>query len=107
MIENVCKILGYSFDSWKDLRSILNSDSFIPSLLNFDVKNFSAHLKNAPEKENSIHTLRIKNLDNVFIANRACGNLATWANAFIDYFLISQSVQPLKQQIIQSEEIIR
>ncbi|MES1901882.1 MAG: dynein heavy chain [Paramarteilia canceri] len=95
-IESVCQILGLEFENWKDLRSLMMSDTFLPLIFGYNIETLQNEICEISDKLLKIDML---DLDSVSRANKACENLAKWVNAILDYNQMAQKVKPLKTKI--------
>lgn len=102
-MESVCTILGFKIDSWKTVQSIIRRDDFITSIVNFDtIKSMTRQLR---EKMKADYLSRPSfNYETVQRASKACGPLAKWVIAQVNYSDILDKVGPLRHEVQSLED---
>jgi len=96
-LEAICILLGETNLEWKNLRSIIMKDNFIPMIVNFDTENL---------KDDISKKMRTKYLNNpdftfekVNRASLACGPMVKWAIAQCNYSEMLGRVEPLRNEL--------
>ncbi|XP_015784706.1 dynein heavy chain, cytoplasmic isoform X1 [Tetranychus urticae] len=102
-LESICLLLGESTSDWKVIRSVLQRDNFISTIVNFQTDNITNDIR---------QKMRTKYLDNpdynfekVNRASLACGPLVKWAIAQLNYSSMLKRIEPLRNELtsLQSE----
>ncbi|ODV98401.1 hypothetical protein PACTADRAFT_20118, partial [Pachysolen tannophilus NRRL Y-2460] len=97
-LKSVCDLIGYNPETWRDIQSIIRSDSFIVDIVNFDNERQCTQ-----DVINYMHEKYLSRPDyNYTTANRAskaCGPLLQWVEAQIRYASILEKVGPLRDEV--------
>lgn len=106
-MESVCIALGHKVDSWKTVQGIIRRDDFISSIVNFDTDRQMT--RQVREKMNRDYlTQPGYNYEVINRASKACGPLAKWVIAQVQYSEILDRVGPLRDEVdsleIQAQE---
>ncbi|KAF6780273.1 hypothetical protein AHF37_00288 [Paragonimus kellicotti] len=96
-IEAVCTMLGETSMDWKELRSCLLRDNFIPSIVNFNVEQITDSIRDTMKKKYLSNP--DYNFEKVSRASSACGPMVKWAIAQIQYADILKNVEPLRNEL--------
>uniref|UniRef100_A0A8D3BBW3 Dynein cytoplasmic 1 heavy chain 1 n=1 Tax=Scophthalmus maximus TaxID=52904 RepID=A0A8D3BBW3_SCOMX len=90
-LESICLLLGESTTDWKQIRSIIMRENFIPTIVNFSMK--KNYLSNPGY-----------NYDQVNRASLACGPMVKWAIAQLNYADMLKRVEPLRNELQKLED---
>ncbi|TGZ69850.1 hypothetical protein CRM22_003509 [Opisthorchis felineus] len=101
-IEAVCTMLGETSMDWKDLRTCLIRDNFIPSIVNFNVDDITDSIRETMKKKYLNNP--DYNFDKVNRASSACGPMVKWAIAQVQYADILKNVEPLRNELKALEQ---
>ena len=97
-MESVCVMLGYTFDSWKTVQSIIRRDDFIPNIVNFNTeRNITTSIRTQIQQQ--YMTNPNFNFEAVNRASKACGPLVSWVIAQCNYSSILDKVGPLREEV--------
>ncbi|BGP45295.1 dynein heavy chain [Rhodotorula kratochvilovae] len=101
-MEAVCILLGHKIDSWKAVQTVLRSDSFIATIVNFDTARLTRQLR---DKMRHDYLARPSfNFETVNRASKACGPLVKWVIAQVNYSDILDKVGPLRDEVQALED---
>jgi len=102
-LECVAMMLGETKVEWADVRKLLATADFIPSILNFDADKLSAkRIKTVKEKYMDGNP--DLTVESVTRSSKACGPLFKWAESQIKYSAVYNRVEPLRKEVEQLEE---
>jgi dynein heavy chain 1 len=96
-LEAVAIMLGETKLDWADIRKMLQNREFIPSILDFDVDNLTER-QISVVKENYIDG-DILSYESVMKSSKACGPLFKWVSSQVNYSLIFNRVEPLREEV--------
>jgi len=100
-LEAVCLMLGLSFNSWADIRRILQKREFIPDVVNFKSEDLTE------ERRANVEAM-LQNPDfveeKVMHANKACVALFRWIVSQLEFAGILLRIQPLREEIAELAE---
>ncbi|CEH14527.1 cytoplasmic dynein heavy chain 2 [Ceraceosorus bombacis] len=97
-MESVCIALGHKVDSWKTVQGIIRRDDFIASIVNFDTE----RQMNKAVRDKMRRDYLSKpdyNFEQINRASKACGPLAKWVIAQVEYSDILDKVGPLREEV--------
>ena len=97
VLEAVCFLLGYNFDSWRDIQLFLRRDDFVYEIVHFNaIKMMDNNKRDILESK----YLSRKNFDfaSVNRASKACGPLYQWLYAQAKYANVLRNVIPLQEE---------
>ncbi|KAJ2996813.1 hypothetical protein HDV02_006191 [Globomyces sp. JEL0801] len=110
-MESVCILLGYKVESWKNVQVILRRDDFISrylncsaksSIVNYDTSSLTQRLRD--EISSNYLNDPSYTFETIDRASKACGPLAKWVMAQVQYSAILERVGPLRDEVKQLEE---
>ncbi|KAF6766456.1 dynein [Ephemerocybe angulata] len=84
-MESVCTILGHKIDSWRTVQGIIRRDDFIQRILRETMKK-------------DFLSRPTYNFEQINRASRACGPLAKWVLAQVQFSEILDRVEPLRNE---------
>ncbi|KAK5964096.1 dynein heavy chain PWA37_004439 [Arxiozyma heterogenica] len=97
VLEAVCFLLGYKFDSWKDIQVFLRKDDFVYEIVHYDAtKMMNNNTRNI--LENKYLSNESFNFSSVNRASKACGPLYQWLYAQAKYANVLKNVIPLQEE---------
>ncbi|UZJ52281.1 hypothetical protein CBS101457_001601 [Exobasidium rhododendri] len=97
-MESVCIALGHRVDSWKTVQGILRRDDFIASIVNFDTDRQMTRQVREKMKRDYLSQAGY-NYEMINRASKACGPLAKWVIAQVQYSEILDRVGPLREEV--------
>ncbi|KAG9509180.1 Dynein heavy chain, cytoplasmic, partial [Fragariocoptes setiger] len=96
-MESICLLLGESNTDWKTVRSMIVSENFIPTIVNFSSDKISDTIRKQMREK------YLKNPDYSFEkinrASSACGPLVKWACAQLNYVDMVRQIEPLRNEL--------
>ena len=97
VLEAVCFLLGYKFDSWKDIQVFLRRDDFVYEIVHYDT---TTMMDNNTRNilENKYLSKEKFNFASVNHASKACGPLYQWLYAQAKYANVLRDVIPLQEE---------
>ncbi|KAL3233826.1 hypothetical protein RNJ44_03866 [Nakaseomyces bracarensis] len=98
ILAAVCKLLGYSFNEWKEIQSIIRKDEFIRDIVYFDARDAN-NAKNKDRIKNEFLVDPNFNYEVINRASKACGPLYNWIIAQIQYSDILDQIEPYENEI--------
>ncbi|PVU91581.1 hypothetical protein BB561_004323 [Smittium simulii] len=102
-MESACTLLGHKQTDWRTLQGIIRKDDFITSIMNFDTE--SRMNRQLCDKMKQAYLNRPDyNFESINRASRACGPLAKWVIAQVNYASILERVEPLRNEVKSLEE---
>lgn len=100
-MESICLLLGEPSNDWKSVRSMIVSESFIPTIVNFNSENLSDNIRK------QMRDKYLKNPDYTYEkinrASSACGPLVKWACAQLNYADMLRQIDPLRSELKRLE----
>lgn len=97
VMEATCLVLGYNFDSWRDIQSYIRKDSFMTDIIEHTNK-YVIDQKTRHIIEKDYFSLKTFNYQAVQRASRACAPLFEWVCAQVKYSKVLQEVSPLEDE---------
>jgi dynein heavy chain 1 len=97
-MESVCIALGHRVDSWKTVQGIIRRDDFISSIVNFDTDQQMTRQVRSQMKRDYLSQAGY-NHETINRASKACGPLAKWVIAQVQYSEILDRVGPLRDEV--------
>lgn len=97
-MESVCIALGHRVDSWKTVQGIIRRDDFIASIVNFDTDRQMTRQVREKMKRDYLSQAGY-NYETINRASKACGPLAKWVIAQVQYSEILDRVGPLRDEV--------
>ncbi|KAH8681293.1 dynein heavy chain, N-terminal region 1-domain-containing protein [Xylariales sp. PMI_506] len=102
-VKAVSALLGHGILEWKACQAIIRREDFIASIINFD------NAKQMTKPLRKLMRTEFLNKDeftfqNINKASKACGPLAQWVEAQVNYSEILDRVGPLRAEVEQLEE---
>ncbi|MEN2497593.1 MAG: dynein heavy chain [Marteilia pararefringens] len=104
ILEIASLILSKEVSSWKELRSFIISDSFMPRILDFDIQQYAPTFSQKIIRK--LTDIDYIDINVAFRANYACGNLAQWINAILKYLKVNKKCEPFTKEIKALHESI-
>ncbi|XP_047193613.1 cytoplasmic dynein 1 heavy chain 1 isoform X1 [Scophthalmus maximus] len=101
-LESICLLLGESTTDWKQIRSIIMRENFIPTIVNFSAEEISDSIRDKMKK-NYLSNPGY-NYDQVNRASLACGPMVKWAIAQLNYADMLKRVEPLRNELQKLED---
>ncbi|KAL6478123.1 hypothetical protein MHYP_G00139580 [Metynnis hypsauchen] len=101
-LESICLLLGESTTDWKQIRSIIMRENFIPTIVNFSAEEISDAIREKMKK-NYISNPSY-NYEQVNRASLACGPMVKWAIAQLNYADMLKRVEPLRNELQKLED---
>ncbi|KAJ2157684.1 dynein heavy chain [Coemansia sp. RSA 552] len=101
-MESVCTLLGHRQTDWKSLQSIIRRDDFIASIVNFDTDRQMTRTLRAHMRRQYLERPEF-NFETINRASKACGPLAKWVVAQVEFAEILERVGPLRSEVRQLE----
>ncbi|XP_018619664.2 cytoplasmic dynein 1 heavy chain 1 isoform X1 [Scleropages formosus] len=101
-LESICLLLGESTTDWKQIRSIIMRENFIPTIVNFSADEISDSIREKMKK-NYISNPSY-NYEQVNRASLACGPMVKWAIAQLNYADMLKRVEPLRNELQKLED---
>ncbi|KAJ7424270.1 hypothetical protein BTVI_07193 [Pitangus sulphuratus] len=101
-LESICLLLGESTTDWKQIRSIIMRENFIPTIVNFSAEEISDAIRERMKKNylsNPSYNYEIVNR-----ASLACGPMVKWAIAQLNYADMLKRVEPLRNELQKLED---
>ncbi|KAM4013249.1 cytoplasmic dynein 1 heavy chain 1 [Anomaloglossus baeobatrachus] len=101
-LESICLLLGESTTDWKQIRSIIMRENFIPTIVNFSAEEISDAIREKMKKNylsNPSYNYEIVNR-----ASLACGPMVKWAIAQLNYADMLKRVEPLRNELQKLED---
>ncbi|XP_012579828.1 PREDICTED: cytoplasmic dynein 1 heavy chain 1, partial [Condylura cristata] len=101
-LESICLLLGESTADWKQIRSIIMRENFIPTIVNFSAEEISDAIREKMKKNymsNPSYNYEIVNR-----ASLACGPMVKWAIAQLNYADMLKRVEPLRNELQKLED---
>uniref|UniRef100_A0A8C3SBQ3 Dynein cytoplasmic 1 heavy chain 1 n=1 Tax=Chelydra serpentina TaxID=8475 RepID=A0A8C3SBQ3_CHESE len=101
-LESICLLLGESTTDWKQIRSIIMRENFIPTIVNFSAEEISDSIREKMKKNymsNPSYNYEIVNR-----ASLACGPMVKWAIAQLNYADMLKRVEPLRNELQKLED---
>ncbi|XP_055497118.1 cytoplasmic dynein 1 heavy chain 1 isoform X1 [Leucoraja erinacea] len=101
-LESICLLLGESTTDWKQIRSIIMRENFIPTIVNFSADEISDVIREKMKKNymsNPSYNYEIVNR-----ASLACGPMVKWAIAQLNYADVLKRVEPLRNELQKLED---
>uniref|UniRef100_A0A8C3I3X7 Dynein cytoplasmic 1 heavy chain 1 n=1 Tax=Chrysemys picta bellii TaxID=8478 RepID=A0A8C3I3X7_CHRPI len=98
---SICLLLGESTTDWKQIRSIIMRENFIPTIVNFSAEEISDSIR---EKMKNFMSNPSYNYEIVNRASLACGPLVKWAIAQLNYADMLKRVEPLRNELQKLED---
>eukprot|EP00127_Corallochytrium_limacisporum_P003948 Clim_evm33s155 gene=Clim_evmTU33s155 len=101
-LESVVTLLGEKQKDWKSIRSAIARENFTSSILNFDTDRVTEDLRKQMMKEfldNPDYSY-----EKINKASRACGPLAKWVIAQVEYSEMLLKVGPLRKELKAADE---
>uniref|UniRef100_A0A8C0WNI1 Dynein heavy chain, cytosolic n=1 Tax=Castor canadensis TaxID=51338 RepID=A0A8C0WNI1_CASCN len=92
-LESICLLLGESTTDWKQIRSIIMRENFIPTIVNFSGEMKKNYMSNPSY-----------NYEIVNRASLACGPMVKWAIAQLNYADMLKRVEPLRNELQKLED---
>jgi dynein heavy chain 1 len=96
-MESICLLLGEPSNDWKSIRSMIVSENFISTIVNFNSENLSDQTRRLMREK------YLKNPDYTFEkinrASSACGPLVKWACAQLNYADTVRQIEPLRTEL--------
>ncbi|CAM9594499.1 unnamed protein product [Lampetra planeri] len=100
-LESICLLLGENTTDWKQIRSIIIRDNFIPTIVNFSADEISDTIREKMKK--GYLSNPNFNYDTVNRASLACGPMVKWATAQLNYADMLKRVEPLRNELRKLE----
>ncbi|CAG10419.1 unnamed protein product, partial [Tetraodon nigroviridis] len=101
-LESICLLLGESTVDWKQIRSIIMRENFIPTIVNFSADEISDSIREKMKK-NYLSNPGY-NYDQINRASLACGPMVKWAIAQLNYADMLKRVEPLRNELQKLED---
>ncbi|OCT64951.1 cytoplasmic dynein 1 heavy chain 1 isoform X1 [Xenopus laevis] len=101
-LESICLLLGESTTDWKQIRSIIMRENFIPTIVNFSADEISDVIREKMKK-NYLSNPSF-NYELVNRASLACGPMVKWAIAQLNYADMLKRVEPLRNELQKLED---
>uniref|UniRef100_A0A1A8G9X4 Cytoplasmic dynein 1 heavy chain 1 n=2 Tax=Nothobranchius TaxID=28779 RepID=A0A1A8G9X4_9TELE len=101
-LESICLLLGESTTDWKQIRSIIMRENFIPTIVNFSAEEISDSIREKMKKNYLSNPSY--NYDQVNRASLACGPMVKWAIAQLNYADMLKRVEPLRNELQKLED---
>ncbi|XP_061897473.1 cytoplasmic dynein 1 heavy chain 1 isoform X1 [Entelurus aequoreus] len=101
-LESICLLLGESTTDWKQIRSIIMRENFIPTIVNFSADEISDSIREKMKKNYMSNPSY--NYDQVNRASLACGPMVKWAIAQLNYADMLKRVEPLRSELQKLED---
>ncbi|XP_034530779.1 cytoplasmic dynein 1 heavy chain 1 [Notolabrus celidotus] len=101
-LESICLLLGESTTDWKQIRSIIMRENFIPTIVNFSAEEISDSIREKMKKNYMSNPSY--NYDQVNRASLACGPMVKWAIAQLNYADMLKRVEPLRNELQKLED---
>uniref|UniRef100_A0A8C3AR66 Cytoplasmic dynein 1 heavy chain 1 n=1 Tax=Cyclopterus lumpus TaxID=8103 RepID=A0A8C3AR66_CYCLU len=101
-LESICLLLGESTTDWKQIRSIIMRENFIPTIVNFEADEISDSIREKMKKNYMSNPSY--NYDQVNRASLACGPMVKWAIAQLNYADMLKRVEPLRNELQKLED---
>uniref|UniRef100_A0A8C5Q446 AAA+ ATPase domain-containing protein n=1 Tax=Leptobrachium leishanense TaxID=445787 RepID=A0A8C5Q446_9ANUR len=101
-LESICLLLGESTTDWRQIRSIIMRENFIPTIVNFSAEEISDAIREKMKKNymsNPSYNYEIVNR-----ASLACGPMVKWAIAQLNYADMLKRVEPLRNELQKLED---
>ena len=101
-LEGVCTLLTGNRLEWGQIQALMRGDTFIASIVNFDTeKRMNKSILNKMKAE----YLSNENFNERKIndASKACGPLAGWVTAQVEYYDVLEKVGPMRQETEELE----
>ncbi|RXW18442.1 hypothetical protein EST38_g7401 [Candolleomyces aberdarensis] len=102
-MESVCTILGHKIDSWRTVQGIIRRDDFIQRIVNFDTATHMTKPLRETMKKDFVSRPSY-NFETVNRASKACGPLAKWVLAQVQFSEILDRVEPLRNEVQSLED---
>ncbi len=102
-MESVCLLLGHQVDSWKAVQTVLRRDDFISSTVHFDTD----RMMTKPVRDRIRREYLSKpgyDFATIDRASKACGPLAKWVIAQVNFSEILDRVGPLRSEVESLEQ---
>ncbi|XP_029806677.1 cytoplasmic dynein 1 heavy chain 1 [Suricata suricatta] len=101
-LESICLLLGESTTDWKQIRSVIMRENFIPTIVNFSAEEISDAIREKMKKNYMSNPSY--NYDIVNRASLACGPMVKWAVAQLNYADMLKRVEPLRNELQKLED---
>ncbi|XP_061071720.1 cytoplasmic dynein 1 heavy chain 1 isoform X1 [Conger conger] len=101
-LESICLLLGESTTDWKQIRSIIMRENFIPTIVNFSADEISDSIREKMKKNYMSNPSY--NYEQVNRASLACGPMVKWAIAQLNYADMLKRVEPLRNELQKLED---
>ncbi|KAG7251430.1 hypothetical protein CRUP_005404, partial [Coryphaenoides rupestris] len=101
-LESICLLLGESTTDWKQIRSIIMRENFIPTIVNFSADDISDSIREKMKKNYMSNPSF--NYEQVNRASLACGPMVKWAIAQLNYAEMLKRVEPLRNELQKLED---
>ncbi|KAK1158695.1 cytoplasmic dynein 1 heavy chain 1 isoform X1 [Acipenser oxyrinchus oxyrinchus] len=101
-LESICLLLGESTTDWKQIRSIIMRENFIPTIVNFSADEISDSIREKMKKNYMSNPSF--NYELVNRASLACGPMVKWAIAQLNYADVLKRVEPLRNELQKLED---
>ncbi|XP_056446392.1 cytoplasmic dynein 1 heavy chain 1 [Gadus chalcogrammus] len=101
-LESICLLLGESTTDWKQIRSIIMRENFIPTIVNFNADEISDSIREKMKKNYMSNPSY--NYEQVNRASLACGPMVKWAIAQLNYADMLKRVEPLRNELQKLED---
>ncbi|XP_078516318.1 cytoplasmic dynein 1 heavy chain 1 [Lissotriton helveticus] len=101
-LESICLLLGESTTDWKQIRSIIMRENFIPTIVNFSADEISDAIREKMKKNYMSNPSY--NYELVNRASLACGPMVKWAIAQLNYADMLKRVEPLRNELQKLED---
>ncbi|KAJ3613107.1 hypothetical protein NHX12_019361, partial [Muraenolepis orangiensis] len=101
-LESICLLLGESTTDWKQIRSIIMRENFIPTIINFSADDISDSIREKMKKNYMSNPSF--NYEQVNRASLACGPMVKWAIAQLNYAEMLKRVEPLRNELQKLED---
>ncbi|XP_069493861.1 cytoplasmic dynein 1 heavy chain 1 [Ambystoma mexicanum] len=101
-LESICLLLGESTTDWKQIRSIIMRENFIPTIVNFSAEEISDAIREKMKKNYMSNPSY--NYELVNRASLACGPMVKWAIAQLNYADMLKRVEPLRNELQKLED---
>nr|ACI03612.1 dynein microtubule-binding domain (26:19) fused to seryl-tRNA synthase-dimer [synthetic construct]3ERR_A Chain A, fusion protein of microtubule binding domain from mouse cytoplasmic dynein and seryl-tRNA synthetase from Thermus thermophilus [synthetic construct]3ERR_B Chain B, fusion protein of microtubule binding domain from mouse cytoplasmic dynein and seryl-tRNA synthetase from Thermus thermophilus [synthetic construct] len=101
-LESIALLLGESTTDWKQIRSIIMRENFIPTIVNFSAEEISDAIREKMKKNymsNPSYNYEIVNR-----ASLAAGPMVKWAIAQLNYADMLKRVEPLRNELQKLED---
>lgn len=101
-LEAVCVLLGVSHGGgWREILTVVRKDDFITSVLAFDPEKI--FLDPSVVDRLKLIFLDGSSVDDVLFSSKACGPLAQWVQAQIQFSIVNRDVKSLRDKITSLE----